>query len=237
RRFIGQLAQRTRALVALAANADSAQALRQQAESEPVAELAELAGRVADAWQAHADALHGEQQTLAYLAHEMRTPLQSAPTTPAQLDEGGVRPELLARLRRAVDRLVRATDGVLWLTSSADPRSHTTALPELLQGLVESLQPLALARHQQIRLWIDCDQPWPGPESALSSVLGNLLLNAVQHGGAGDIVVWADNRSIEIRNPVATGTGNGTEGFGVGLQLVQRLCRRCGWLLRRERDC
>src|SRR5690606_37219958 len=140
---------------------------------------------------------HGEQQTLAYLAHEMRTPLQSARTTLVQLEAGNVRAELLMRLRRALDRLVRATDGVLWLTSRTDPRSQTTVLPELLQGLVESLQPLALARHQQIRLEIRAEQPWPGPEAALASVLGNLLLKAIQHGGAGEILIRADNRSIE----------------------------------------
>lgn len=68
------------------------------------------------------------------------------------------------------------------------------------------------------------DAPW----EAVGRLLANLLLNAVQHGGAGVLEVEADATQLAIRNVRAAADA---PGFGLGLDIARRLAARIGWQL------
>ena len=55
---------------------------------------------------------------------------------------------------------------------------------EALRELVDELQPLAATRAQSFRVDVAPALHWDAPWEAVETLLANLLLNAVQHGGA-----------------------------------------------------
>ena len=227
RAFVGRVAGRAKALVEQVLDSPDPQRLHALAQREPVREFSELVRLHADAWQDQLAAVERERQTLAFLGHELRTPLQSARTSLALLETNRDDPAAWARLQRAVERLVRASNATLWLSSDIIPPagSHTQAAA-CLGELVEEFRPLATAKGQRIELTIAPGLRWPWPHEVVETVLANLLLNAIQHGDAGTIVIDATQASMTILNPrVPADTG----GFGLGLQIVQRLAARIGW--------
>ena len=122
---------------------------------------------------------------------------------------------------------------MLWLGSEAAASSQQCVPLQHLRLLRDELQPLAAQRGQHIELAAQGEATWPGPGDALEAVLGNLLLNAIQHGGRGRIQLRVDDAGIVLRNPLAEDAP--PHGFGLGLDLAGRLCRRCGWKLDVER--
>ncbi|MEG3192732.1 sensor histidine kinase [Lysobacter sp. D1-1-M9] len=234
RAFVGRVARRARGLVEAVLASPDPQHLHALAQREPVREFGDLVRLHAHAWQDQLAAVERERQTLAFLGHELRTPLQSARTSLALLERRRTDPAAWARLQRAVERLVRASTAILWLSSDAVPTAegHTQAA-DCLRELVEELAPLAAVKNQRIELLVEPDLRWPWPSEVVETVLANLLLNAIQHGDAGAIGVCCTRDSLTIRNPRAP---LDTGGFGLGLQIVQRLAARIGWAVSFEHD-
>lgn len=227
RAFVGRVAGRAKALVEQVLDSPDPQRLHALAQREPVREFSELVRLHANAWQDQLAAVERERQTLAFLGHELRTPLQSARTSLALLEANRADPAAWARLQRAVERLVRASNATLWLSSDAirPAGGHTLAIA-CLGELVDEFRPLATAKDQRIELAVAPGLRWPWPREVVEIVLANVLLNAIQHGDAGTIVIDATPASLTILNPrVSAHTG----GFGLGLQIVQRLAARIGW--------
>ena len=227
RGFVGRVAGRAKALVEQVLDSPDPQRLHALAQREPVREFSELVRLHACAWQDQLAAVERERQTLAFLGHELRTPLQSARTSLALLEDDRANPAAWARLQRAVERLVRASNAILWLSSDViPPAGSLTQAAACLGELVEEFRPLATAKGQRIELAVAPGLCWPWPREVVETVLANLLLNAIQHGDAGTIVIDATPASMTILNPrVSAETG----GFGLGLQIVQRLAARIGW--------
>lgn len=213
--------------------------LHAYARDSAVTEFGELAGHLAEAWEARLHALARERETLAFLAHELRTPLQSARTSLALLEEQPGHVSARQRLQRAVARLARASTSILWL--SGDPAAAAPSPPcplqPLLVGLMAEFAPLATARRQTLNLDVIAPGTWPLPAEVAETVLANLLLNAIQHGAAGGIAIEMDGAYLCMRNPVAASmvTSSGA-GSGLGLQLVRRILQRIGWVLVLSRD-
>ncbi|MFO6137250.1 ATP-binding protein, partial [Pseudomonas aeruginosa] len=70
-------------------------------------------------------------------------------------------------------------------------------------------------------------------------IIGNLLRNALQYSDEGVVEIVVRDRSLLISNPI--GAAQGTEesmafGYGLGLDLVQRLCQKSGWRLHYSSD-
>lgn len=253
RRFMARIAGSLGTLVtAIGSSADPTR-LQALAAEERIAEFSELAALAAAAWESRLALLERERETLAFLGHELRTPLQSARTSLALLeqDRGNVR--AWQRLERAQQRLARASTSVLWLSAET---SAAAIPPCLLRPLVEALldefAPLAESRDQRLEVYIDGDPQWPLPGEVIETVLANLLLNAIQHGGAGVIRVAVDDAAANMDNPAGSaGTDTGfalrenrfatrenhfatrENRFGLGLQLVERLLQRFGWRVSR----
>ncbi len=196
------------------------------ARKEPIKEFSELLQLHAGVWRAQQDAVERERETLAFLAHELRTPLQSANTSLALLAESPADSRALDRLRRATGRLTRASNAILWLASDADvPGGHTHAATSL-EVLANDFRPLAAVRDQSIKLLVAPGLYWAAPWEVVETILANLLLNAIQHGSAGTILLEANDHRLILRNPMQDAS---SAGFGLGLRIVQRLANRIGW--------
>lgn len=232
--FAGRVAQRATQLVQQVLASPNPAHLLRASDDEPVLEFGDWMRLHAAAWQAQLDAVTRERETLAYLGHELRTPLQSARTSLALLAENRGNEESWSRLQRAIERLVRASTAILWLASDAvvGDEAELPAQP-VVAALVAELQPLARAKGQTLTFTGNSEASWHCPREPVETLIANLMLNAIQHGGAGIVEISLDTDTLTIRNPLA---GRDTAGFGVGLQVVRRLVERLGWSLELRSD-
>lgn len=233
KRLVGRVARQASGLVMQVVEADGPQRLHALAGEQVIREFSELAQLSAEAWETRLAALKHERETLAFLGHELRTPLQSARTSLALLNEDRGNTVAWQRLQRAQDRLARATHAILWLAADSALTVGTRChVAPVLEALVAEFTPLAATRQQAIDRCVVVDAHWPLPTEVVETVLANLLLNAIQHGGPGDIRLRLDADGLRMVNP-ASATPEGA-GFGLGLELVQRLLERFGWRLQRS---
>lgn len=227
--FVGRAERHARRLLAQVRSAPEPASLEAMARDEPVSEFAEILRLHADVWRGRHEAIERERETLGFLAHELRTPLQSARTSLALLEEAEAVSPALPRLRRALSRLERAGNAILWLSGGTvlTGASRTHAL-SAMEELIDELRPLAAARLQSFSVRIAPALYWGVPLEVVETLLANLLLNAIQHGGAGVIEVEADAGRLAIGNRTAA---TDAPGFGLGLEIARRLAARIGWRL------
>jgi signal transduction histidine kinase len=176
-------------------------------------------------------AVENERQTLTYLGHELRTPLQSAQTSLALLQDGREDDPTRARLSRSLARLARAAQAVLWLATDRKPDLATVqpVLP-LVRALADELGPLAASVERPISIDLPSDLSFAGPTEIAEVILANLLLNAIQHG-AGPVHIGSCEDGVIITNAVVSGAD--TPGFGFGDEIVDRLASLLGWRVER----
>jgi signal transduction histidine kinase len=231
-RFLDAVSDRARSLLRSMATDMPPEQLRQLAEDEPIHEFSALARFAAQAWESRLAALERERETLAFLGHELRTPLQSARNSLALLENDRGNEAAWARLQRAQQRLSRASHSVLWLVSTAgtEPLPRSPVAP-IAEALMVEFAPLAAQREQQLQLQAGA-AAWPMPVEVIETVLANLLLNAIQHGGPGPVRLMIDDNGAQIDNALASEPA--PPGFGLGLVLVERLLQRFGWKLTSE---
>ena len=233
--LVARIARRARGLIEHIGGSPDPESLQAFAEREKIEEFSQLALWAADSWKARLHALAVERETLAFLGHELRTPLQSARTSLALLQDDRDNEEAWRRLLRAQNRLLRASHSVLWLGSDAEPPADARcAAGPLLAGLVDEFATLARARGQTLAVDAPEGLQWALPEEVAETVVANGLLNAIQHGGPGRISIEATTAGLMMENPRAPSSGPpGPSGFGLGLLLSERLLARFGWTLSR----
>lgn len=229
--FVGRISSQASLLVEQIGGSPDPTRLQALAQLQSIAEFSTLARLAADAWESRLASLERERETLAFLGHELRTPLQSARTSLELLATNRDDDAAWRRLRRAQDRLVRASHSVLWLATdtATDVVAHTD-MDSLARSLAEEFAPLAAQRGQVIVRSGELGVSWELPQEVAEVVLANLLLNAIQHGGPGDVRVHMDASGMEVSNP--PGGEAGAAGFGLGLTLCCRLLDRFGATLR-----
>ncbi len=183
------------------------------------------------------------------VSHELRTPLA--------VIKGAVelllsRPEMDERTRARLLRIQRAEQqcsdliGSLLLLSRNERGQGHSDVAQVAEQLLESHRAQLGGKSLELRL----EDPGPplvveAPEAALSVALGNLIGNAVKYTPSGEVVVRLVERGVQV---VDTGPGLSSEdadglfrrgyrgthaghsqGAGIGLSIVSRLCELYGW--------
>ncbi len=214
-------------------------------------EVGELAKALDDYSDRLTDVVQRDREFNADVSHELRTPLA--------VIRGAVelllsKPELDERTRARLQRIQRSeqqcTDliSALLLLSRNERAVGECDVAKVAQQLLDSHRaqlggkPLELRLEGAPRLVVDA------PESAVSVALGNLIGNAVKYTQSGGVIVRLHDRAVDVvdsgpglsaedaaklfeRGYRGTHAGH-SQGGGIGLSIVRRLCALYGWDVR-----
>jgi len=97
----------------------------------------------------------------------------------------------------------------------------------MLKRLAAEFSPLVESAGQSVEIDVPATLSFRAPDEVAETILANLLLNAIQHGGPGSIALHASASALVITNP--TLHASPADGFGFGLEIVRRLAKRVGW--------
>ena len=214
-------------------------------------EVGELAKTLDDYSDRLTDVVQRDREFNADVSHELRTPLA--------VIRGAVelllsKPDVDERTRTRLQRIQRAeqqcTDliSALLLLSRNERAVGACDVAKVAQQLLDSHRaqlggkPLELQLEGAPRLVVDA------PESAVSVALGNLIGNAVKYTQSGAVIVRLHDKAVDVidsgpglspedaaklfeRGYRGTHVGH-SQGGGIGLSIVRRLCALYGWDVR-----
>nr|WP_251044539.1 MULTISPECIES: HAMP domain-containing sensor histidine kinase [unclassified Lysobacter] len=217
----------------------------------PDDEVGQLAEALDDYAERLTNVVQRDREFNADVSHELRTPLA--------VIKGAVelllsRPNLEDKTRNRLLRIERAeqqcTDliSALLLLSRSERGHGATDIAKLSEQLLEAHRAqlggkaLALSVEGARGLVVDA------PEAAVAVALGNLIGNAVKYTTEGEVVVRLHDHSVEVidsgpglsaedaaklfeRGYRGTHAGH-SQGGGIGLSIVRRLCELYGWDVR-----
>ncbi|MEF1281680.1 histidine kinase [Vibrio fortis] len=104
----------------------------------------------------------------------------------------------------------------------------------LLDKIVDGQRYLLSQKQVEVETNVSCGKIYQ-PRELVEVVLTNLVRNAFQHGGQGNVAMLLAEEGFEISNttpePGLSGKGSRDTSFGIGLELVERVCHSQGWQL------
>lgn len=217
----------------------------------PDDEVGQLASALDDYAFRLTEVVQRDREFNADVSHELRTPLA--------VIKGAVelllsRPDLDDKTRTRLLRIQRAEQQCTDLISallllSRNERGHgATDVGRVVEQLFDAHRPQLVGKPLTLRLEGDGPLVVDAPESAVTVALGNLVGNAIKYTQAGEVVVRLGDRSVEVAD---SGPGLSAEdaarlfergyrgthaehsqGGGIGLSIVRRLCALYGWQVR-----
>lgn len=214
-------------------------------------EIGQLASALDDYSTRLTQVVQRDREFNADVSHELRTPLavikgavELLLTRPDLDDKTRAR---LLRIQRAQQQCTDLISALLLL--SRNERGHgATDVGQVAQQLMDAHRaqlhgkPIALRIEGERGLVVDA------PEAAVSVALGNLIGNAVKYTAEGEVVVRLQPHGVEVvdsgpglspedaarlfeRGYRGTHAGH-SQGGGIGLSIVRRLCELYGWDVR-----
>ena len=174
------------------------------------------------------------------VSHELRSPVQVVKNSAELLylalrdhdnpDAG----RALERLARATEQMGYITEAFLWLACDSTEGEKCSALVAA-ERLLEDHEQLLAKRSMSFSMYPD-DVEYQVPLPVLLVVVGNLLRNAVQHSDGKEVrCSMRADRIVIDDDGTSRGTGKAQRGFGIGLEIVERICQRLNWQLQMER--
>ena len=229
------------------AQAPAADPPRLYADDQPQDEISELR-RSFDRYFARLAAfVERERAFAADASHELRTPLAVIRSTAEVLADDQTLDEAqerrVARIERAATEMSALAEALLLLAREEDaPIEEPCDCARLARESVERYRTLAVQRRTGITLISEVDVQLYVAPALFSIVVDNLVRNALAHTEGGRVEV----QLLEDRLVVAdTGIGipqedidrvfqryyrgAASDGSGIGLSLVKRICDRQGW--------
>ncbi len=240
--LFNKVARPGRALSAWAASLDE-QTLRENPPDFYYPELNKLAGLIRNSLLSVRWSLDREQLFLRYSSHELRTPISVIRANVELLqkiescdgiEKKGAGSAVIERIGRAAQTMQHLVETLLWLgrNVSAPLPAAEVDVEQLLREVVEEAK--YLLHGKNIDLSVDTAPCTVSvPETACRIVMGNLVRNAFQHTRRGAIHIVQYGGKIEVINYMAEENDVTKDiGFGLGLQLVERLADKLGWTYR-----
>ena len=212
--------------------------LKQPIPDFQYSELNELAKIINSSLSSVQKTLEREMQFLSYASHELRTPITVVRTNTELLiklleKEGGTKKQLavIERIDRVGKTMTSLTETLLWLSrdDSNVLNSEDIDIELLIKQLVTELSYLLAGK--TVKLVVNTESYLiSAAEIPCRIVLANLIRNAFQHTIEGEVTISQAKGSVSITNSSeAKAIDNSDLGFGLGLQLTQKLANRYGW--------
>lgn len=178
-----------------------------------------------------------EKRFLAHASHELRTPIAIIKANleifeKIEVSDPAKRP--LMRLERASANMQLITETLLWLArqSECKPTESWVDFPHLLTQLIDEQKYLIQGEDVQVITEFDEVDSQLVPLSPLMIVLNNLIRNAFQYTNNGWIKIsFKDNRILIENHDTDKIVEPSVDGFGLGLELTQRICKKLDWKL------
>jgi len=219
----------------------------------PDDEVGQLAEALDDYAARLTEVVQRDREFNADVSHELRTPLA--------VIKGAVelllsKPELDEKTRARLQRIQRAEQQCTDLISallllSRNERGHgATDVAKLSEQLLDAHRSQLGGKPLELRVEGERGLVVDAPESAVNVALGNLIGNAVKYTTSGEVIVrlHPEDKSVEV---IDSGPGLSAEdaarlfergyrgthaehsqGGGIGLSIVRRLCALYGWQVR-----
>ncbi len=203
-------------------------------EEFPISELNALAAQLKTGVDRITEYNLREQQFLKHASHEMRTPLATIQACLDTLDYqlSGPESKTVKRALKASDNMRRLSLALLWLARESDRNieNRVLHLPGFVAEQVEEHRYLIQDRAVDIKQQVE-DVEIDIEADLLQIVFANLLRNACQYTQSGMITIAMNSTSLTIQNPIelAPECVSDYQSFGLGLQLVSRICAKVGW--------
>jgi len=192
-----------------------------------------------------------ENQFTRDCSHELRTPVtvikgavellkmsQSSTDTKTE--------KLVNRIDRSSRDMETTVESLLWLARETG-NGGQTAIAELkpvIENAIEQNKHLLTGKEVETKLKIEATPTIKAPVGVAMIAISNLIRNACQFTSKGSITITLLKDRVEVED---TGTGissdqlgrvrdpsvsgNASQGFGFGLDIVNRLCAKFGWSL------
>jgi len=201
-------------------------------------ELNYLANIVSTSLQSVQTTLEREKKFLAHASHELRTPIAVVRSNTELMQKLIEKPNSLDKQRVVLDRILRAgfsmtdlCETLLWL-NRGEYRNLPTSNVELsiqLEQISNSLRYLIKAKHVEVNTQFEAGE-YPMKSTLVTIVIGNLIRNAYQHTQCGVVDIVQKGQKITITNrETCVQNGDSALGFGLGLELTERIIRHYQW--------
>jgi signal transduction histidine kinase len=214
-------------------------------------EVGVLAKALEESMQRVQALIEREKQFTRDASHELRTPVTVIKGAVELLhklpgaDVNSVR-RPLKRIERAVTDMENIIESLLWLAREEainNPEQNCVVVP-VVKEAIEQLHQLHKGNSIEIECIAEGNPRLNAPPPILQMIIVNLIQNAFHHTADGKISIHICNESITV-----TDTGIGidncalqivaephvrgehSQGYGLGLSIVKRLCDQFGWQL------
>lgn len=184
-----------------------------------------------------ANVLDQEQEFLRNASHELRTPIAVIKSNSELLNRVLIDKRAITcveRINRAALDMQQMTETLLWLSREEQQEMNVCEvnIAHLITSLVRDNQ--YLLQGKAIKLNIDTeDKILVLAKSPCSIVLSNLIRNAFQYTTQGEVNISLYRSSVIIKNTNDASANvdhtSGDYGFGLGLNLVDRIVKKMNW--------
>ena len=170
------------------------------------------------------------------VSHELRTPIQVATNsvelfelTHLDLKDN----KALTRLKRAIVQMEQISEAFLWLASQRSVEKQLTNPAPVLDTLKQHYNQLYPNHILKVHIETNVNLQYLVPQAVFTVIIDNLLRNALQHGAADEVTINLSENYIQILNnksePNQSSFDSETQGYGIGLMIVKRICQRLDW--------
>lgn len=201
-------------------------------------EVGVLAAALEEAIQQSQSALQREFEFNSGVSHELRTPIQVALNSVELLEitqQDFKTDKTVKRLKRSILQMEQISEAFLWLASQRSLEQKSSNPMPIIESLKQHYIQQYPNRSLIVNSEIDRSFQYNIPQSVFTVIIDNLLRNAFQHGAEGEVIINLNKGSIKILNlKLASHQSletSETKGYGIGLMIVKRICKRLDWRL------
>ncbi len=217
------------------------------AEDFPHDEVGDLARGFEDTLHRLAGFITRERAFTADVSHELRTPLAvirgAAEVLLTQQDLAPVLRDRLERIERAATDMAELSSALLAMAREKDDALREAIdIASLIEDTVDKQRPLLRGRPVEVVLEILSHPRLAVDPNLLAIVVANLVRNSFTHTERGEVRIRLDDHGLVVAD---TGLGiphealahvfqrhfkgQTSQGEGIGLSLVKKICDRYGW--------